>query len=72
MFSYVVAKDQDNEKSYFVSYSLEEIDIHCKENNLEIIGRPNYVEPGMVAHHFIWVGKDKRPPVLEISRPYKY
>jgi hypothetical protein len=39
---------------------------------LEIIGRPEYVEPGMVAHHFIWIGEDKRPPVLEISRPYKY
>ena len=72
MFSYAVAKDQDNEKRYFVSYSHEEINAHCSENNLEIIGRPEYVEPGMVAHHFIWIGEDKRPPLLEISRPYKY
>ena len=72
MFSYAVAKDEDNEKRYFVSNSPEEINTHCSENNLEIIGRPDYVEPGMVAHHFIWIGEEKRPPVLEISRPYKY
>ena len=72
MFSYAVVKDEDNEKRYFVSNTLEEINAHCAENNLEIIGRPEYVEPGMVAHHFIWLGEDKRPPILEISRPYKY
>ena len=72
MFIYGVTKDKDNEKSYLVGSTLEEIDSYCEENSLEIVGRPEYVEPAMVAHHFIWVGKDKRPPILEISRPYKY
>ena len=52
--------------------SLEEIETYCQGNDLEILSRPKYVEPAMVAHHFIWVGKEKRPPIIEISTPYKY
>ena len=67
MFSYCVAKDKENEKIYLVSFSLEEIETYCQGNDLEILSRPKYVEPAMVAHHFIWVGKEKRPPIIEIS-----
>ena len=55
-----------------MSDAQEDIDSHCKENDLEVLSLPEYVEPAMVAHHFIWVGKEKRPAILEISRPYKY
>ena len=56
MFSYCVTKDQDNEKVYLVSYLEEEIDAYCRENDLEILSKPKYVEPAMVSHHFLWVG----------------
>ncbi len=59
MFSYCVSRDKENEKIYLVSSSQEDIDSHCKENDLEVLSRPDYVEPAMVAHHFIWVGKEK-------------
>ena len=67
-----ITKDKENEKVYLVSDTQEDIDSHCKENDLEVLSLPEYVEPAMVAHHFIWVGKEKRPAILEISRPYKY
>ena len=72
MFYYCVSRDKENEKVYLVSDTQEDIDSHCKENDLEALSLPEYVEPAMVAHHFIWVGKEKRPAILEISRPYKY
>ena len=53
-------------------YSDQEIDSHCTENSFKILGRPKYVEPGMVAHNFIWVGEGKRPALLDISKPYNY
>ena len=59
MFSYCVTKDQNNEKVYLVSYLEEEIDAYCRENDLEILSKPKYVEPAMVSHHFLWVGKVK-------------
>ena len=69
MFSHCFTKD--NEKVYLVSY-LKEIDAYCKENDLQVLSKPKYAEPDMVSHHFLCVGKDKKPPILEISRPYKY
>ena len=73
MFYYCVSRDKENEKVYLVSETQEEIDSHCKENDLEVLSLPEYVEPAMVAHHFIWGSeKEKRPAILEISRPYKY
>ena len=65
-------KDKDNEKSYLVSNCIEDIDQYCKDNDLEIIAQPEYVEPAMLAHHFIWVSEGKKPAILEISRPYRY
>ena len=59
MFSYCVTKDNDNEKVYLVSYLEEEIDAYCKENDLQVLSKPKYVEPAMVSHHFLWVGKDQ-------------
>ena len=70
MFSYCVTKD--NEKVYLVSYLEEENDSYCKENDLQVLSKPKYVEPALVSHHFLWVGKDKNPPILDILRLYKY
>ena len=58
MFCYAVTRDKENEKTYLVSNSIEEIESYCSENDLQIIEKPDYVEPAMVAHHFIWVGQE--------------
>ena len=72
MFYYAVAVDSENVRNYLVANSDHEIDSHWSENNYKILGRPKYVEPGMVAHNFIWVGEGKRPALLDISKPYNY
>ena len=69
MFSYCLSKNKDNEKIYFVSYLEEKIDAYSKENDLQVLSMPKYVEPAMVSHHFLWFGKDKKSLILEISRP---
>ncbi len=72
MIQYAVVINSDKARNYLVAETKEEIDSYCLENSYEIIGRPQYVEPGMVAHHFIWVGKNKRPGLLDISKPNNY
>ena len=67
MFYYCVSRDKENEKVYLVSDTQEDIDSHCKENDLEVLSLPEYVEPAMVAHHFIWVGKEKRPATVSYT-----
>ena len=63
MFSYCVTKDKDKdkdyEKVYLVSYHEKEIDAYCKENDLEVLSKPKYVEPAMVSHHFYGLEKIK-------------
>ena len=70
MFYYAVAVDSENVRNYLVANSDQEIDSHCTENSFKILGRPKYVEPGMVCHHFEWVGDRPRPAIWKISRPY--
>ena len=72
MFYYAVAVDTENVRNYLGANSDQEIDSHWTEYNYKILGRPKYVEPGMVAHNFIWVGKGKRPALLDISKPHNY
>ena len=50
-----------------IADSKEEIDSYCSEKNLEILNRPKYVDPTMICHHFIWVGKRPRPAQWKIS-----
>ena len=64
------AKDKENKRFYLVADMVEEIDSYCEERGLEIINRPEYVEPGMVSHHFDWVGKRNRPAIFKISTTY--
>ena len=59
MFSYCVTKDKDNEKAYLVSYFEEEIDAYCKENDLQVLSKPKYVEPAMVTIIFYGLEKIK-------------
>jgi hypothetical protein len=70
MTAYANAKDKDNARFYFIADSEDEISKHCSERDYEILSRPKYVEPGMVCHHFVWVGDSPRPPIWMISRPY--
>tara|TARA_B100000941_G_scaffold267206_1_gene223022 strand:+ start:126 stop:347 length:222 start_codon:yes stop_codon:yes gene_type:complete len=72
MSSYCITKDKGIEKVSLVSYHEEEIDAYCIENDLEVLSKLKYLEPAIISHHFLWVGKDQKPPILEISRPYKY
>ncbi len=37
MFYYCVSRDKENEKVYLVSDTQEDIDSHCKENDLEVL-----------------------------------
>ena len=70
MTTYANAKDKDNLRIYLVADTVNEIDEYCAERDYEILSRPKYVEPGMVCHHFEWVGNRSRPPIWTISRPY--
>ena len=70
MTVYANAKDRANARFYLIADTDIEITDYCLERGYEIINRPNYVEPGMVCHHFEWVGVRARPAIWEISRPY--
>ena len=70
MTAYADAKDKDNIRIYLIADTEDEIDSFCLDRDYEIISRPKYVEPGMVCHHFEWVGSGPRPAIWEISRPY--
>ena len=70
MTVYANAKGAENTRIYLIADTESEIDNYCIERDYEIISRPKYVEPGMVCHHFEWVGIRRRPAIWEISRPY--
>ena len=70
MTAYANAKDKENSRIYLIADTEEEIDGYCLERDFEIISRPKYVAPGMVCHHFEWVGGRPRPAIWSISRPY--
>ena len=61
------AIDKSKVRHYLIADSKEEIDSYCSEKNLEILNRPKYVDPTMICHHFIWVGKRARPAQWKIS-----
>ena len=53
-----------------------EIGVYCENGVLgsekELLHWYTNPTPIMVAHHFEWVGKGKRPPQMQISRPFNY
>ncbi len=70
-FFYAVAKDIDSKREYLVAEFAEDIEKYCGLEK-EIISWAINPTPIMVAHHFKWVGKGKRPAQLVISRPFNY
>jgi hypothetical protein len=70
MTAFANAKDKENSRIYLIADTEDQIESHCLEREYEIISKPKYVEPGMVCHHFEWVGDGPRPPIWTISRPY--
>ena len=75
-FSYACSKDVNGVREYLVASTEEEIEVYCENgvlgHNKEILAWYGNPTPIMVAHHFKWVGKGKRPAILNISRPFKY
>ena len=79
-FVYASSKDINNVREYLVALTEKEIEDYCtgkhkRQPDLfhpekEIVAWYNNPTPIMVAHHFTWVGKGKRPPMLNISRPF--
>jgi hypothetical protein len=58
--------DKTKVRHYLLADTKEEIDSYCEEKKIEIVTRPKYVDPTMVCHHFIWVGKRPRPAQWKI------
>ena len=75
-FIYASCKDINGKIEYLVAPSEEDIEVYCENgvlgNEKAILNYYTNPTPIMVAHHFIWVGEDKRPPILNISKPHDY
>jgi len=71
MFYFASCKDIVGKRDYLVANTEKRIEEYCGEDK-EIIAWYTNPTPIMVCHHFIWVGDGKRPPLLNISRPFKY
>tara|TARA_B100001245_G_scaffold167161_1_gene126488 strand:+ start:170 stop:448 length:279 start_codon:yes stop_codon:yes gene_type:complete len=69
-------KDINGAIEYIAAYSEEEIEVYCENGVLrpekEILAWYTNPTPIMVSHHFEFVGKGKRPAVMQISRPFNY
>ena len=59
--------DKTRVRHYLIADTEDEINSYCEEKKLEILNRPKYVDPTMVCHHFIWVGKGPRPAQWKIA-----
>ena len=75
-FIYASCRNINGDREYLVARSEEDITVYCENGVLghckEIIAWYTNPTPIMVAHHFIWVGEDRRPAILNISRPHDY
>ena len=75
-FIYASCKDINGKIEYLVAPSEEDIEVYCENgvlgNEKAILNYYTNPTPIMVAHHFIWVGEDKRPPILNIRKPHDY
>tara|TARA_B100001245_G_scaffold230663_1_gene210554 strand:- start:3666 stop:3938 length:273 start_codon:yes stop_codon:yes gene_type:complete len=75
-FIYASCKDVNGKIEYLVAPSEEDIEVYCEGG---VLGHEKAIQawysnptPIMVAHHFVWVGKERRPAILNISRPHNY
>ena len=75
-FIYASSKDINGKREYLVAPTEEDIETYCKNGLLgydkEILAWYTNPTPIMVSHHFTWVGKGKRPAILNIARPHDY
>lgn len=75
-FIYASCKDRSGKIEYLVAPTEKDIEVYCENGVLgydkEILAWYINPTPIMVAHHFDWVGKDRRPAILNISRPHNY
>ena len=69
-------KDINGKIEYIAADSEDEIEVYCENGVLgsekELLHWYTNPTPIMVSHHFVWVGKGKRPPQMKISRPFNY
>ena len=69
-------KDINGKIEYIAAYSEGDIEVYCENGVLgaekELLAWYTNPTPKMVAHHFEFVGKGKRPAVMQISRPFNY
>ena len=75
-FVYASCKDVNGKIEYLVARTEEDIEVYCEGG---VLGYEKAIQawygnptPIMVAHHFIWVGEERRPAILNISRPHDY
>ena len=75
-FIYASCKDINGKIEYLVAPTEKDIEIYCENGVLgyEKALLHYYINPDpiTVCHHFIWVGKHRRPPILSISKPHDY
>lgn len=75
-FIYASCKDINGKIEYLVAPTEKDIEVYCENGLLgydkEILHYYINPTPIMVSHHFIWVGKHRRPPILSISKPHDY
>jgi hypothetical protein len=75
-------KDSNNKIEYLVADTERAIEDYCRGRHIKqpdllfkekaIMAWYTNPTPIMVAHHFEWVGKGRRPPILSISKPHDY
>ena len=75
-FIYASCKDVNGKIEYLVAPSEEDIEVYCEGG---VLGHEKAIQawysnptPILVAPHFVWVGKERRPAILNISRPHNY
>ena len=75
-FIYASCKDINGIIEYLVGPTEEDIERYCENGLLghekAILRYYTNPDPIMIAHHFIWVGKARRPAILNISLPHDY
>jgi hypothetical protein len=75
-FIYASCKDINGNREYLVGPSEDDIEVYCENGLLghekEILNYYTNPDPIMVCHHFTWVGTERRPPILCISKPHDY
>ena len=71
MTKFANALDREGRKVYLVADTSEQIDNHCKDHELTITSKPNYVDPVTVCNYFEWVGEGSRPAKWQIAKPPK-